>query len=252
MPFTLSHMVLAPPIYKVTQEKLPLAALAIGCMTPDLYRLFTSSDLALTHQWSSLFTYNLGLGGLICLLWYCLYRPLLYAFFNLSHPIVLTSASAYLRFIILSAISIVLGAASHLLWDGLTHLDYRTYLFHDFLAQQIQLGSRTYAMHFLLQIIFSIIALPPLLWMLKKYLAKYTVTPQARPWIKYYVWGLFACSLVSGFFGYLLFAQSVLTELLYTDPYYYFGRSLNQFAGYFLLIFSLGTILFALLPNNSK
>lgn len=252
MPFTLSHMVLAPPVYKIMRGKLPLAALAIGCMTPDLYRLFTSSDLAITHQWSSLFSYNLALGGLMCLLWYYLYRPLLYRFFNLSHPLQLTSPQQYLSFIFYSALSIILGAASHILWDGLTHFDYRTYAFYDFLALQVQLGSHTYAMHFLLQILFSIIALPPLFWMLKKYIAKYTITCAPHRWIQYYVWGLVFCSVLSGVVGYMLFAQSVLAELIYTDPYYYFGRSLNQFAAYFLLFFSLGAILFVHLPANRK
>ncbi|WP_416172827.1 DUF4184 family protein, partial [Escherichia coli] len=39
MPFTLSHAILAPPIAKLSDQRLPVAALAIGCMTPDLFRL---------------------------------------------------------------------------------------------------------------------------------------------------------------------------------------------------------------------
>jgi hypothetical protein len=40
MPFTLSHAVLAPPLAKLSRHTLPTAALAIGCMVPDLIRLF--------------------------------------------------------------------------------------------------------------------------------------------------------------------------------------------------------------------
>ncbi|HCL58892.1 MAG TPA: DUF4184 domain-containing protein, partial [Acinetobacter sp.] len=36
MPFTLSHAVLAPPISYLTGNRLPVAALAIGSMVPDL------------------------------------------------------------------------------------------------------------------------------------------------------------------------------------------------------------------------
>ena len=58
MPFTISHTVLAPPIAKLTGGRLPIAAVAVGSMTPDLYRLFTVADYYLTHQWQGLFFHN--------------------------------------------------------------------------------------------------------------------------------------------------------------------------------------------------
>ena len=62
MPFTLSHAVLAPPLSKLTKGHLPIAALAIGCMTPDLYRLFTDESIDTTHQWSGILFPNLPIG----------------------------------------------------------------------------------------------------------------------------------------------------------------------------------------------
>ncbi|ENU25615.1 hypothetical protein F992_03359 [Acinetobacter modestus] len=62
MPFTLSHAVLAPPLSKLSKGHLPVAALAIGCMTPDLHRLFTQETIALTHQWSGILFPNLPIG----------------------------------------------------------------------------------------------------------------------------------------------------------------------------------------------
>ena len=44
MPFTISHAVLAPPLSKLSGGRLPIAALAIGCMVPDLFRLFTNAN----------------------------------------------------------------------------------------------------------------------------------------------------------------------------------------------------------------
>ena len=44
MPFTISHAVLAPPLAKLSGDRLPIAAIAIGCMTPDLHRLFTQAN----------------------------------------------------------------------------------------------------------------------------------------------------------------------------------------------------------------
>jgi hypothetical protein len=34
MPFTISHAVLAPPLAKLSGDRLPIAAIAIGSMTP--------------------------------------------------------------------------------------------------------------------------------------------------------------------------------------------------------------------------
>lgn len=244
MPFTLSHIVVAPPIHQLTKGKLPLAALAIGSMTPDLYRLFTTSNIGTTHQWSSILSYNLVLGALITLCWYSLYRPVLFRFFNLSHPIELKSRGQYLSFIMLSAIAIMLGAASHILWDGLTHLDSRTYAFYDFLSQNISFGAFTYPVHRVLQIFSSIIVLPPLLWMLHSYTLRHQRASACPQWIQHYAWGLTASSLFAGLLGYYLFNQNFNPELIHTDLYYYIGRSLNRFASYFLILFTLGCILF--------
>ena len=54
MPFTLSHAVLAPPIAKLTGNRLPIAALAIGTMTPDLYRLMVQTEIHLNHQFKGI------------------------------------------------------------------------------------------------------------------------------------------------------------------------------------------------------
>ena len=77
MPFTLSHAVLAPPIAKITRYKLPIGALAIGCMTPDLVRLFTDENVTISHEWAGLIIPDLLLGLIFCVLWYVLYRPVL-------------------------------------------------------------------------------------------------------------------------------------------------------------------------------
>lgn len=244
MPFTLSHMIVAAPINKLSRGKLPLAALAIGSMTPDLYRLFTTSNIGTTHQWSSVLSYNLVLGSLITLCWYCLYRPVLFRFFNLAHPLRLDSTRDYFSFSLVAAIAIMLGASTHILWDGLTHLDDRTYAFYNFLSQNIHLGSFTYPVHRVLQIFSSIIALPPLLWMLRSYILRHQRTRPSRLWIQHYAWGLMCCSLFAGLLGYYLFNQNFNPELIRVDLYYYIGRSLNQFASYFLTIFTVGCILF--------
>lgn len=91
MPFTISHAVIAPPLSKLSQNTLPIAALAIGSMTPDLYRLFTVQSSMLTHQWKGLIYPNLALGLAFCAVWYFLYRPVVYRFFGVQHDLGLSS-----------------------------------------------------------------------------------------------------------------------------------------------------------------
>ncbi len=91
MPFTISHAVIATPLAKLSRNTLPIAALAIGSMTPDLYRLFTMQSGMLTHQWKGLFYPNLALGLLFSAIWYLLYRPVVYRFFGIQHDLKLDS-----------------------------------------------------------------------------------------------------------------------------------------------------------------
>ncbi|MFX4717702.1 DUF4184 family protein, partial [Acinetobacter baumannii] len=79
---------------------LPVAALAIGSMTPDLYRLFTVQSGMLTHQWKGLLYPNLALGLLFCVIWYLLYRPVVYRFFGIQHDLKLDSFKRFIYFLI--------------------------------------------------------------------------------------------------------------------------------------------------------
>ena len=252
MPFTLSHMVVAPPINKITRGKLPLAALCIGCMTPDLYRLFTSSDIAVTHQWSSVYSYNLVLGLFITLLWYYLYRPALFRFLNLSHPIELDSFRSYCSFIALSAVSIMIGASTHILWDGLTHLDYRTYLFYDFLGQKISIGTFNYPMHFILQIVSSILTLPILLWMCLKYYQNHKQHIHIPIKLRLFFLLSLLISITAGFCAVWNLHLQIPAERWNSERYFYIGRSINEFSQTGLILMSIACLLLLFFDRRSR
>src|SRR5690554_1915547 len=165
MPFTLSHAVLAPPLAKLSGQRLPIAALAIGTMLPDLHRLFTLRHDPTPHLWSALLYPNLLLGLVFCALWYLLYRPALYRFVGVHHPLNLNTIKSVLGFVCGLILALLIGNSTHLIWDGLTHHDFRSFAFQDFLAQSVQLGTGIYPMHRILQIGSSILALPFLLCM---------------------------------------------------------------------------------------
>ena len=139
MPFTISHAVLAPPISKLTGHALPVAALAIGCMVPDLYRLFTQENSNTTHLWTSIIHPDLWIGLGFCLLWYLLYRPVIYRLIGIQHPLHIESFKSAIKFFIGVVAAVLVGTATHIIWDGLTHVDFRTFAFKDFLSQNLTL-----------------------------------------------------------------------------------------------------------------
>lgn len=249
MPFTISHAVLAPPISKLTGNRLPIAALAIGTMVPDLFRLFTNADYNGSHQWSGLIFPDLILGLLFCFIWYAIYRPMLFAFFGLNKPLNIGSLNRFCGFIMGIIIAVIIGTATHIIWDGLTHVDFRTFAFKDILMQPIQLLNHSYPLHRVLQIGLSALALPVLAWMIYRHHLHYRSAIQVNKKIKIYVYALTVLSLLAGVASYFYFADSVYSDAFVHDLYAYVGKSINYFFRAFLASFSLGSIIFLLLKS---
>ena len=250
MPFTISHAVLAPPIAKLTGGRLPIAAVAVGSMTPDLYRLFTAADYDLTHQWQGLIFPNLYIALGFCLLWYGLYRSVIFRLIGLEHPLNLVGLDKYIGFLLRVILAALIGIASHLIWDGLTHSDFRTFAFEAFLNRPVNFGEQTYPMHRVLQIGSSILALPFLLWMSLHYYFKYRQTQPTSRKLKIYAVLLLLATLASGVLSFLHFAQQVHTEPMAVDLYWYIGKSFNYFSRAALISFSLGCIVFLFLDRK--
>lgn len=247
MPFTVSHMVVAPPLAKLVGQRIPMGAFAIGAMAPDLYRLFTTETYNLSHQWQGLYTINLAIGLFFCCLWYLLYRPVLFRFLNITDPLGIRSFRQACGFTLMLCLGIMIGTATHLIWDGLTHLDFRTFAFSDFLGQAVTFSNRTYPMHRVLQIGSSIVALPLVIWMVFHYYCKHKQPLKLNKNTKYFAISLMLISLLSGYFAYLDYAQGLNIAFADLDLYAYFSRSINQFATATLISFSLGCLVFLIL-----
>ena len=250
MPFTLSHAVLAPPLAKLSGQRLPIAALAIGCMLPDLHRLFTLRQDPTPHLWSALLYPNLLLGLVFCALWYLLYRPALYRFVGVHHPLNLNTIKSVLGFVGCMILALLIGNATHLIWDGLTHHDFRSFAFQDFLAQSVQLGTDIYPMHRVLQIGSSILALPFLLWMSLHYYKKYQQIKPVSIKVRGYAVGLITLSVALGCFSLWDYARHIPDALWQEELYYFTGRAINEFSQGALLMFSLGCLLFLFLDRQ--
>lgn len=252
MPFTISHAVLAPPIAKLTGYRLPISALAIGSMTPDLYRLFTSESYDTSHQWQGLIVPNLLIGLAFCLLWYGLYRPAIFRWIGMVKPIDWSSFDKMLGFILSVIIALIVGISSHLIWDGLTHSDFRTFAFEHFLNRPVSLFDNVYPMHRVLQIGTSILALPFMAWMGIHYYLKYKLLKPISRKIKTSALFILLVSFFYACSSYIAFAQTLGNHAWSTDLYSLIGRSVNQFASAFLIAFSLGCVLFLFLDKNHR
>ncbi len=201
MPFTISHAVLAPPISKLTGHALPVAALAIGCMVPDLYRLFTQENSNTTHLWTSIIHPDLWIGLGFCLLWYLLYRPVIYRLSGIQHPLNIESFKSAVKFLIGVIAAVLVGTATHIIWDGLTHVDFRTFAFKDFLSQNLTLFNHQYPVHRILQIGSSIVVLPILLYMCLQYYRQHQQHHPISPKIKRFAVVLLLTSFAVGCFS---------------------------------------------------
>ncbi|WP_350655958.1 DUF4184 family protein [Psychrobacter sp. S1-30-MNA-CIBAN-0213] len=168
MAFTPAHMAAALPFYPI-RRWLQFEALLIGTMMPDLHYYLNIPDSfsRQSHEWAGLLTYCLPWGLLVFALWYWLLKP---AAFALIEPFIKgfrenpyeqryeelgTNLSSRERQItgytprywsfaglkkrtnhLLSSFwptvvfGLILGAATHLVWDGITHAD-------GFIAQRI-------------------------------------------------------------------------------------------------------------------
>ena len=252
MPFTLSHAVLAPVLSKLSKDQLPIAALAIGCMTPDLYRLFTIESISLTHEWSGLLFPNLPIGLFFCLLWYLLYRPVIYRVLAIQHSLNIQSFDQFIAFSLMSCIAVVLGAATHLVWDGLTHLDFRTFAFETILAENISLLGTHYPLHFILQIASSILTLPILVWMCFRYHQAYKQNCVVPNGIKLFVLSSLFLSIIAGIVAVWKFQSLISTELWNSDRYFFIGKSINEFTQVSLCLFSFACILLLFFDRQSR
>ena len=127
MPFTLSHPAAVAALWPVARRGRPwLAALVIGAMTPDLeYLLRLRTTAVWGHSLLGLLRFCLPVGLLVLLAWEWRLRDA--TRYVLALPTERPSAGAapstsawWLR----GAAGVLLGAATHLLWDGPTHAGY--------------------------------------------------------------------------------------------------------------------------------
>lgn len=128
MPFTFSHPAIVLPLTYLPKQWFSLTGLVIGSITPDFeYFLRMRIKSIYSHTFDGIFWFDLPLGLLLAFIFHNLIRDRL---FNNLPSALQTRLSSLKKFNwneyfktkwYLVVISIILGAASHILWDGFTH-----------------------------------------------------------------------------------------------------------------------------------
>lgn len=131
MPFTPAHAVVALPFVRTP---LVPAAIAIGAMTPDVPLYFrVGIDYWFTHSWLGMVAADLPIALALTVLWWTVLRlavPSLVPRWiahrlpsSWSVPVTRASMRSLVsvRSIILVIVSALIGIASHVLWDEVTH-----------------------------------------------------------------------------------------------------------------------------------
>ena len=130
MPFTFSHPAIVLPLSSVPKRWISMAGLIIGSMVPDFeYFIRLKVESIYSHTWLGLFWFDLPI-GLVTLIIYqqlikdrlidnlpqILYERLCVFKGNLNEGYSFQNIS-------IMVVSILIGATSHILWDGFTHPD---------------------------------------------------------------------------------------------------------------------------------
>lgn len=142
MPFTLSHPAAAIPFLRT---RLVPSALVIGCMVPDFeYFLLFSPHGGFGHTLPGVFVFDLPAAFITLWLFHAYAKQPLYSWLpeSMQRRIHLGPAELPVKNIAqfwLVLLSILVGVATHILWDSFTHRNLWLYRHWQFLHRTVQL-----------------------------------------------------------------------------------------------------------------
>jgi uncharacterized membrane protein YidH (DUF202 family) len=146
----------------------------------------------------------------------------------------------------------MVGTATHIIWDGLTHADFRTFAFKDFLGQKVVLLNQIYPLHFILQIGSSILALPFLGWMSVQYYRRHQQYFPISAKVKVFAIILLLLSFIVGCFSVWDYARYFSASVWQSHLYFFTGKSINEFTQAALVVFSLGCLMFLFFDRDHR
>jgi hypothetical protein len=147
MPFTFSHPAIVLPLSNLPKRWISLTGLIIGSIVPDFeYFIRMRVESIYSHTWAGLFWFDLPLGLVIIFVYQILIKDRVI----LHLPVALNrrfsrfrgvdKQGSFLQYLLIVVLSILIGAASHILWDGFTHPNGYFVTVVPFLSNTIHLG----------------------------------------------------------------------------------------------------------------
>jgi len=167
MPFTISHIAAILPFKKFTPEYLSLSGLIIGSMAPD-FEYFIRMKLYghYGHRFIGIFTFDLPVSILLYILFHLVVRkPFIihspqYIYSRIYGELNNQWIPKYFKHYAVIICSIFIGIITHFIWDGFTHdQEYVVARFFTFLLYEVNIAGRYIPIHFILQILSSVVGI---------------------------------------------------------------------------------------------
>src|ERR1700748_3056689 len=124
MPFTFSHPAIVLPLSKVSDRWVSITGLIIGSMVPDFeYFIRMKVKSIYSHTWSGLFWLDIPLGLLLVCIYQVLVKDKLIEHLpnalnrRFSKFLGISKSDFSSQYFVVVTISVLIGAASHILWD---------------------------------------------------------------------------------------------------------------------------------------
>lgn len=166
MPFTLAHPALVIPVRYFPRKWISTTALITGSIIPDAesyLRMYAEKEL--THSWPGFSAFGLPFSILLCFVFHNVVRNtlidnlpgLLYRKFSSFKTFNWNQRFRHHWPIII--ISLIIGAASHFLWDSFSEFDGWLHKQIPFLKGNIMIGERELEIAYLIQYISTLVGL---------------------------------------------------------------------------------------------
>jgi hypothetical protein len=125
VPFTISHAAAVLPLRRLTKGALPLAALMIGSMSPDFAYFVPgdATDRVETHSFAGLFWFCWPVSIALWLVFVRVLEQPTLALLPSNWRTRFAASNREMTFhtLALASVAVILGATTHLIWDGFTH-----------------------------------------------------------------------------------------------------------------------------------
>jgi hypothetical protein len=191
MPFTFSHPALVLPLTRV--RGVSVTGLVAGSVVPDFEKyLKMAPQNVYSHRWDAILWFNLPLAILLSFIFHALVRDALIN--NLpegfrKHLYTFTSFnwwSTFREHYHLVMLSIIIGAASHLLWDSVTHAEGSLVQAWEFLQRNLKIGVVYMPVFGLLDLLSSLLGVGVIFYAMRRLpavpLAKRSLTLKMAYW----------------------------------------------------------------------